>query len=320
MRVLAVAAAVLALTACHQHTGGSPSPFPTPTPGGPLLYVSDPGNNSIFIFSRTAANTDLPQRTVNGPATLLTSPFPIAADPSGNVWVSNASAPPVLLEFPSGAVGNQPPSAIMTVSGLTIPGALAASGLTFDAAGKLYVATGMTNHILVFSNPGNGAPAPSQDINGLNTQMNDAEGIALDSSGNIYTASRGSNAILEFAAGATGNVAPVRVIQGFFNTHLTSPSYVAIDPSGNVFTFNGDRIIREYAAAASGDAAPIASFSQPDMGGQMVFDSSGNLFVGALNRSPGAVLTYAPPITSSSLPLRLLQSPVFSTPLGVFAP
>jgi hypothetical protein len=319
MRLLA-AIAVLLLSACGGG-GSGPNPFPTPTPGGPLLYVADSGNNAIFEFARTATGVDLPQTTISGGATLLVNPFPITVDPAGNIWVSNHSSPPELLSFSPKSVGAAAPATIMFVSSQGLPGALSVTGMIFNSSGKLYVATGTANHIMVYTSPGPGTPAATQDINGLSTQLNDAEGIAIDSAGNIYTASLGSNAVLEFAPGATGNVAPIRVIKGFFNTGLSSPSYVAVDSTGDVFALNsGDGVITEYAPGASGDVAPIATLTRSAMAGQIAIDSADNLYVGALNNNPGAVLVYAPPITSSSVPLRMLQSPVFFAPTGVFAP
>lgn len=322
MRFLAAVAVVLLLTACHNGSAGAGTPIPTPTvPPGPLLYVADSGNNSIFVFQRTASGVALPLHTVFGAATLLNAPFPIATDPAANIWVANHASPPTLLEYPPGAVGNFAPITIMFVSSPIIPGNLDVRGLVFDAAGKLYVATGPTNHVMVYAGGAKDTPVPLQDITGFSTQINDAEGIALDRSGNIYTTSLGSDAILEFAAGASGNVAPIRIIKGFFNTHLSKPSYVAVDAAGDIFALNSTNgIITEYAPGASGDTAPIAMFSRPQMAGQISFDAAGNLYVGASAINPGAVAVYAPPFTSTSLPAQLLFSPVFSKPTGVFAP
>ena len=320
MRALAVAACLVILSACHTGSGSQAAPFPTATPSGPLLYVADAANNSIFIFARNATGVALPQTTISGVATTLIHPYPIAADSSGNIWVASHGPAPVLLEFGPSAVGNAAPLITMTISSPSTPGTLPVNGLAFDASGKVYVATGPTNHVMVFSGGATGAPAPIQDISGVSTQLNDAEGIALDSSGNIYTASRGSNAILEFAAGATGNVAPIRTIQGFFSTQLSSPVYVALDANGDIFALNSTSgIITEYGAGSRGDVAPIASFSRPGMGNQIAFDAAGNLDVASLNTNPGSVLVYSPPITSTSAPVQMLSSPVLSSPTGVFA-
>lgn len=322
MRVFIAAFALVILAACGGGSAGSPNPFPSasPTPAGPHLYVADSGNNSIFVFARNASSVALPQVTIAGAATQLASPSPIAVDPAGNIWVANHASTPDVLEFTGGAVGNTTPAAVMTVSSAAVPGPLGVKGLIFGPTGKMYVATGTGNHVMVYSGGANGTPAATQDISGFSTQLNDAEGIALDANGNIYTASFASNAILEFAANATGNIAPMRVIKGAFNTHLSSPSYVAVDSGGNVFTFNsGDGIIREYAANASGDVAPIVTLSFPDVAGQMLFDGAGNLLTGSTSTNPGGVAAFAPPITSSSVPAQLLQSPDFTTPTGVFA-
>ena len=320
MRTLALAASVMVLAACHTGSGSQVGPFPSPTPTGPLLYVADSANNSVFVFGRSATGVALPQTTLAGSATLLLRPYPITADSSGNIWVGSHGPVPALLEFASSAVGNAAPAITMTVSSPASPGTLPVNGIAVDASGKLYVATGTTNHVMVFSGGATGAPAPIQDINGLNTQLNDAEGIALDGSGNIYTASRGSNAILEFAENSTGNAAPMRVIKGFFSTQLSSPVYVAVDANGDIFALNSTNgIITEYAPGANGDVAPIASFSRRGMGNQIAFDSAGNLDVAAVNTSPGAVLVITPPIVSTSIPAQMLSSPVFSNPTGVFA-
>jgi hypothetical protein len=221
------------------------------------------------------------------------------------------------LEFSAFDSGNVAPLATMYAQGRTFPGALDVTGMIFDSSGKLYVSTGTANHVLVFSSAVTGSPVPVQDISGANTTLNDAEGIALDSSGNIYVASRGNSAILEFAAGADGNTAPVRTIQGFFNTHLSSPDYVAVDAAGDVFALNANDTITEYAPGASGDAAPAATIGRTAIGTQMLFDTAGNLYLGARNMSAGGPVVLPPPI--SPVPSQVLSSPVFSAPTGIFA-
>ncbi|HZZ66253.1 MAG TPA: NHL repeat-containing protein [Candidatus Baltobacteraceae bacterium] len=311
-------AGIAALTACGG--GGGSGPHPTPTPSSSaLMYVADSGNNAIYEFPRNAKGVALPATTIQGGATLLNAPFPIAVDSLGNIWVGNTS-PAEILEFSPAATGNAAPAAIMTISSQGIPGAQPIAGLTFDATGNMYVATGPDNQLFVYASPGNGTPVPTRAIGGIATQINIAQGVAVDANGDIYTASTGSNAILVFGPSANGNVAPIRVIAGTHNTLLDAPSYVAVDSAGDVFALNAGSIITEYAPGASGDVAPIAKISQPSMGGQITFDTSDNLYVGAINNNPGAVLVYPPPISNGSKPNQLLQSPVFSAPTGVFAP
>jgi hypothetical protein len=100
---------------------------------------------------------------------------------------------------------------------------------------------------------------------------------------------------------------------------LNSPSYVAVDGAGHLFVLNAGGIITEYAAGASGDVAPIATFGGFNISGQIVFDTAGNLYTGASNNANG-VAVFAPPLSNSSIPDHFLQSPVFSSPTGVFAP
>lgn len=316
MRIPAVMAAALALAACHTNLGTGPSgPTPSPSASPSLMLVADSGNNSVFVFPKKATGTESPLRTITSAS--LIDPSPIAADPSGHIWVASHGSPPSILEFSAYDSGNVSPLATMFAQGRSIPGVLNVTGMVFDSSGKLYVSTGTANHILVYSSAVTGSPVPVQDISGANTTLNDAEGIALDAGGNIYVASRNSSAILEFAAGADGNTAPVRTIQGFFNTHLSSPLYVAVDAAGDVFALNGNDTITEYAPGVSGDAAPTATIGRTAIGTQMIFDAAGNLYIGARSMSGGGPVVLPPPI--SAVPSQVLSSPVFSAPTGIFA-
>lgn len=316
MRIPAVMAATLALAACNTNLGTGPSgPTPSPSASPSLLLVADSANNAVFVFPKKATGTESPLRSITS-ATLI-NPSPIAADPAGHIWVASHGSPPAILEFSAFDSGNVTPLATMYAQARTIPGTLDVSGLIFDSTGKLYVSTGTSNHILVYSAAVTGSPLPVQDISGANTTLNDAEGIALDAGGNIYVASRGSSAILEFAAGADGNTAPVRTIQGFFNTRLSSPGYVAVDAAGDVFALNANDTITEYAPGASGDVAPTATIGRTAIGTQMVFDAAGNLYLGARNMSGGGPVVLPPPI--SPVPSQVLTSPAFSAPTGIFA-
>lgn len=342
MRILAVAAAVLVLAACNSDVRtAAPGPLPVPSvpvppvpippvpvpsvplPSVPLpsvppafMLVADSGNNSVFVFPKNATGPELPLRTITSPA--LAGPSPIAAAPVSNYfWVASHGSPPLLLEFSLYDSGDVVPFAAMSVVGRIIPAPHNVTGMVFDAVGRLYVSTGFANEILVFAAAVRGRPTPLQDIAGFNTTISDAEGIAIDSAHNIYVASRGNNAILEFAAGADRDAAPIRRIQGFTRTHLNRPSYVAVNKAGDIFVLNAGDTITEYAPDASGDVAPIKTIIRADIGTQMLFDASGNLFLGATSAPPGAPIVLPPPV--STVPSQVLDSPVFQAPTGIYA-
>jgi len=201
---------------------------------GNRLYVANgpfgsglTGPPSIAVFALPfAAGVDnvAPVAVIAGPATKLLSPFGLALDSAGNIFVANVDntiteyRPPAPSSYANPA--NEAP--VLTISiGPGAPEGLAIHGTT------LYASTD-DNTIKEYSLPGGNLIAT---ITGANTKLAAPLGIDVDSSGNLFVvnadANGAGNQVLEFAAGANGNAAPIAVISGPA-TLLASPQFVFI--------------------------------------------------------------------------------------------
>jgi len=201
---------------------------------GNRLYVANgpfgsgiPGTPSIAVFALPfAAGVDnaAPVAVIAGPATKLLSPFGLALDSAGNIFVANVDNTVTEYRPPTPSSYANPDNAapVLTISvGPGAPEGVAIHGNT------LYVSTD-DNTIKEYSLPGGNLIAT---IAGANTRLAAPLGIDVDSSGNLFVVNaefNGSgNQVLEFAPGANGNVAPIAVIAGSA-TLLNSPQFVFI--------------------------------------------------------------------------------------------
>ena len=80
------------------------------------IYVANSGTSSVAIYSPGATGDAAPIGTITGANTGIDWPFGVASDTSGNIYVATCgnicdihAAPPSLLEFAAGSVGNVAP-------------------------------------------------------------------------------------------------------------------------------------------------------------------------------------------------------------------
>jgi len=203
---------------------------------GNRLYVANgpfgtgiPGTPSIAVFALPFAagvNNVAPVAVIAGPATKLLSPYGLALDSSGNIFVANVDN--TITEYrppaPSSYANPDNQAPVLTIPiGPGAPEGLAIHGTT------LYASTD-DNTIKEYSLPGGNLIAT---ITGPNTKLAAPVGIDVDSAGNLYVVNAqvdtAGNQVLEFAPGATGNASPIAVISGPA-TLLNSPQFVFIAP------------------------------------------------------------------------------------------
>lgn len=201
------------------------------------LYVVNASNTSQsvseFDLSQITPGTDnlAPVATISGSNTDLstkTSPFGIALDPAGDIFVSLLDN--TVVEFAAGAQGNVAPVATLSgpATALDQPGGLVIGFST------LYVANAdnvITEYPLPSIASGANDLAPGTTISGPATGLDNPAGIALDSSGDLYVANEASPAsITEYGPTANANAAPLADITGS-HTGLSGPNFVALTPS-----------------------------------------------------------------------------------------
>jgi uncharacterized protein (TIGR03437 family) len=265
------------------------------------LYIADEDTGRILKVSggtltRIAGGGPPGAANVDGiPATsaLLSAPYGVAVDPSGNIFLADSTAARVR-EISFGVINtvagggtvlgdNGPP----TKAQLSQP-----LGIAVDAGGNLYIAD--FNRVRLLSNgtintiAGNGS-AGYQGDNGLATaaELASPNGVAVDSSGNLYIADTGNNRVRMVSGGVVSTVAG-NGTYGFTGSNgtatsatLGAPSGVATDGSGNLYITDAYRVLK----VTKGKIAAIAGLDAPQ---GVAVDAAGNVYVA----NPGSHRVY----------------------------
>lgn len=254
------------------------------------LWVTDSSNNRVLEYKAPfttgeAASLVLgqPDFTTSGDtvtnSSSLNSPYGLAFDPSGNLWVadllngrvleykapfSNHEAASLVIGEPSFTAANDE----VSKAGLNAPNSVA-----FDSSGNLWVADG--HRVLEYAAPFSTHEAASMVIGQNNyvnsstvttpTGMNGPSGIAFDSSGNLWVSDRLNNRVLSYPKPfSTFEAASVVIGQPNFTssamppvteptaTSLSQPSGLAFD-SGNLWVVDGNegRVLEYGGSVAS---------------------------------------------------------------------
>ncbi len=165
------------------------------------IYVADEDAASVFVYPALGSSIGLldetPTATISGSDTGLSSPFGIALDSSGNIYVADFFTASVNI-FPAGSNADAAP--IATISGSNT-GLQRPAGIALDSNGDVYVVDDGPSGVgpdSVFAYPALGSStglldeAPSAAITAaVTTGLKSPLGIALDSSGKIYVVDDG---------------------------------------------------------------------------------------------------------------------------------
>jgi hypothetical protein len=226
--------------------------------GSGNVYIADTYNNRIDKVTPTGvlsiiAGTGSGGQPTPGPATSskLNSPFGLAVDGSGNVYIADSGNNRIDKVTPAGVLsiiagtgnGGQPTPGPATSSDLSFP-----SGVAVDGSGNVYIADTYNSQIdkvtpagvlSIIAGTGNWAsptpgPATSSDLGG-------PYGVAVDGSGNVYIADSGNNRIdkvtpagvLSIIAGTGNGGQPTP--GPATSSDLGNPYGVTVDALGNVY-------------------------------------------------------------------------------------
>ena len=239
-----------------------------------------------------------------GTAARFNTPYGVAADAAGNVYVadtSNASIRKV-------AVATRAVTTLAGASGNTNSRVgIGAYGVAADGQGNLFVADTGDNTIrkivaatgevsILAGTPGSSG---SEDATGPSARFNGPEGIALDGQGNLFVADTSNNTIRQVVI-ATGEVTTLAGTAGQFggtdlpgaDARFTIPSGVACDGAGNVYVADSHNATIRKIVVATKEVSTLAGaqdqFGSDDGTGDtarfmrtfgVTYDGDGNLFV-----------------------------------------
>jgi DNA-binding beta-propeller fold protein YncE len=147
------------------------------------LYVANQAGASILVFDAISTKTGsiVPTRTIFGPSTSLLSPSGVAVDTVKNIlYVSDGVD---LLAFNNASTASGDAAFARDIKfGFTIAGMYLDSGND-----RLFLADASTNAIDIFDNVSalNVTTAPSRQLIGAATQLNQPSGVAVDATGRV---------------------------------------------------------------------------------------------------------------------------------------
>ena len=266
-----------------------------------------------------------PCTNATGSAARFDGPDGVAADTSGNLYVSDYNNHLIRKVTPTGVVttfaGSVTPGSANgtgTAASFDFPG-----GLAIDTGGNLYVADSgnhtirkITPGAVVTTLAGSAGQVGSTDNTGSLARFNNPLGVAVDGSGNILVADTANNTIRSITpGGVVSTVAGLAGSSGSANgtgtaARFTHPFGLAVDGSGNIFVAdNGNHLIRKIApggivttlagsvgSSGSNDGTGTAAkFNAPY---SLAIDSSGNVFVADYNNDTIRVVTPAGVVTT----------------------
>jgi hypothetical protein len=210
-----------------------------------------PYNDVAITEYAPGANGNVnPIREISGPKTMLNTPFGVAVDLSGKIYVADPAVG--VLVYAANANGNVAPLFVLDAGN---PGAgPAPSDVTFDTSGDLFVVNslggtqspgtvGGPGSIFEYAaNPVAGA-TPIAEISGTATQLGDPRRATVDATGNLYVenSSPSYGDFTVYAAGSNGNVAPERTFKppsaiSCGGQTFSAGNGVALDTAGEVYS------------------------------------------------------------------------------------
>ncbi|HVN63292.1 MAG TPA: choice-of-anchor D domain-containing protein [Candidatus Binataceae bacterium] len=207
---------------------------------------------SVTVYAAGASGDAAPIENISGPDTGLNYPWGIAVDSSGSLYVANIgpccdpSCGESITIYSAGSNGNAAPIATIPADSTTKLNS--PYGITFDAAGRLWVAdygggpSGI-GAITVYPPGANGEAAPIINITGdtagdSNAGLDGPDAVALDAAGNIYATNGLGASLTIYPAGSNGNVSPSARLHGV-NTGLTvAEMNIAVDYARNIYVLN----------------------------------------------------------------------------------
>jgi sugar lactone lactonase YvrE len=289
--------------------GGNVTFFVAASGGGPLTYQwKCNGTNLPNGLITTVAGGGVADGGAATNANLY-SPFLIAADSSGNLFIADNGNHRVRKLGTNGIIATVAGSGITGYSG--DGGAATAAGIdpasvAVDSSGNLFIADNGNNRIrkvgtngIISTVAGNGTPGYSGEGRAVTNALKSPQGVAVDASGNLFIADTGNQRVRKVSPDGIMSTVAGKGTAGFSgdggaatNAMLDIPYAVAVDASGNLLIVDtgNDRVRKvdaggvittvagngPYGYGGDGGPAVFASLSVPY---GLVVDASSNLLI-----------------------------------------
>ncbi len=265
------------------------------------VYIADTQNNRVRQVSPAGVITTLAGNGTAGFAgdgaaavnAQLARPAGVAADSSGNVYISDSANGAVRKVTPDGNIN--------TIAQLVHP-----QGMAVDSAGNLYVTDSADNRVREISPAGVLSTIAGTGFQGYSgdggpataAQVNSPFGVAVDSAGNVYVADTGNNVLrvvtpdgnIHTVAG-TGVAGHVGDGGPALGAQLAAPISVVVDAGGAIYLSDSGSRVRKVTPDGTiatilggntpgytGDNGPAANAQISSPAG-LALDSAGNLYV-----------------------------------------
>jgi streptogramin lyase len=247
--------------------------FPGSIGGSRRIYASLLIISGIFSLALDAAahgqKAHLSVALATLPIGVVTNPYGMAVDTSGNVYVADNAENSLSKLTPSGSLSSGSSGATF-LSGEGSP-----YGVAVDANGNLYITDNLRNEVVKETlNPGSFYTKTVLPVSGLSDPL----GIAVDARGNVYVADYLNNRVVKATpSGSTYTQSTVPT------SSLSLPDAVAVDGSGNLYiadTFHA-RVLKEIPSGTGYTESVVVSLH--DFGGQfarsIAADGAGDVFI-----------------------------------------
>jgi hypothetical protein len=298
--------------------GGPVSGLPT----GTTLAIADTINGDSTTVSANGSYSLAAQLGIGAPYNITATPSNSAvtcavSNGSGSIGSGNANVP---INCSGGGGGGIPPVALSNPNGL------------LWQTPYLFVAnSGGANggQVLVYSEQLNSST--QNVVSGLTLVASITQGInvpsrlAVDANNQLYVANAGNNTVTVYNINAA-NVAANTIAQitaDTISSGIARPLGIAVDSAGMVYVANNSQnSISIFQPASGGGFSQVGSALTSDgesnaflAPGALFFDARDDVLLVGLGPSsgPNEVLTYTPPLTSSSRPLFALSNSNCST-------
>src|ERR1017187_916820 len=225
------------------------------TPIKPLLFAACISLLGAFPVSAHAQSVTFAGVQTTVPASGLSSPYSVAVDGAGNVFIADTLNNRVV-EVPAGG-GAQ---TTVPTNGLYHP-----FGVAVDGAGDVFVAD--TGNSRVVEVPASGGAQITVPASGLSYPF----GLAVDRAGDVFIADSGNNRVVEVPAGGGAQITVP-------TSGLNSPEGVAVDGVGDIFIADeqNGRVVEIPAGGGAQITVPASGLHVPS---GVAVDGMGNVFI-----------------------------------------